>query len=211
MYGYLGYFGAVKTAVGPKQQACLASGGSWQGPVGKKKCVTATAGAPTGATGGAIPKAGTTIMGPIPAEYVGTEKKGAAGPKQLACKQQGGSWIGPEGKRWCQIPPGPGIPATTVSKDTGLVDTAVVPPDSHPSSGELPQAGGDTPLSPDMAMQQGLQTEAGGAPSGAVYSAGMLPGNWPLSQGATLFLAAAAAGAFFYWKYRKGKHGRRRR
>jgi len=206
MLGYLGYLGAG--SVGPKQQKCLAAGGSWEGPMGRKKCVGGTAGAPTGATGGALPKPGSTVTGPIPPEYVGTATapKGAVGPKQAACVKQGGVWIGPVGKRWCQMPVGT-IPApVAVSKDTGLVSTAVVPPGAEVVStgGSLPSVGGgQMDVTPETYMQPGLQTEATGAPGGAVYEtpSGMFSGR------NLAILAAAGIAGFFLWKkLRKRKH-----
>jgi len=190
-----GYLGATASTVGPKQQKCLAAGGSWEGPTGKKKCVMPGGAVPTGATGGALPKAGSTVTGPIPAQYVGTEKKGAAGPKQAACTAQGGYWIGPEGKRWCQMVPGT-VPALPVPMDTGLVDTGTVPPVTQPVTG-MPQYG-DTWTTPDMSVQPGLQTEVTGAPGGVVYErpAGMFSGR------NLLILGGVAVGAFFLLRSR---------
>ena len=43
---------------------------------------------------GALPKPGSTVVGPMPAEWVGTEKKGKAGPRQKKCEAGGGYWVG---------------------------------------------------------------------------------------------------------------------
>lgn len=120
-------------AMGPKQKKCVNSGGSWEGPKGKKTCVyragesggvpTTPAGKPvptklgkprpvsTSAPTVSTPKAGSTVYGPIPTQWIGTEKTGAAGPAQKKCENQGGHWIGPNKKRWCQIPPGASAPS----------------------------------------------------------------------------------------------------
>jgi len=211
MYGYLGATRA-KASVGPKQQKCLAAGGSWEGPTGAKKCVMPSAGGvPTGATGGALPKAGSTVTGIMPPEWIGSEKKGAAGPKQAACTAQGGHWIGPEGKRWCQMVPGT-VPASPVSKDTGLVDTAVVPPGSTPvdtTGSGLP--GTTPPTTPSDYMLPGLITEATGGPSGAVYEQASVVSQY-MSPRNLLLLGAAAVGGYFLWKRsKKGRKGGKRR
>ena len=126
--------GTEKTgAKGPAQKKCERQGGHWIGPERKRWCQIPAGAAPTttalttttpGTTGPALPKPGSTVYGPIPAEWAGTEKTGAKGPLQRKCEAQGGHWIGPNRKRWCQVPP------AQVAPPSDLVVTDVTTPDT---------------------------------------------------------------------------------
>ena len=172
-------FGATRkklatSSVGPKQKACLAKGGSWEGPVGKKTCVMRSMeekGLPSNypykstipdnagpypiavvGTDG-YPKPGTTNYGPAPAPPPGgwPAYKGAPGPKQKACTASGGSWIGPTGKKWCQMPQAgaSAITPTQVAPDTQTNDAVSAVDAKIFDSGGYP--GSVSTLTPDGA------------------------------------------------------------
>ena len=82
---------------------------------------------------GQLPKPGSVNTGPAPAAPPGgwPAFKGTAGPKQQQCTVKGGSWIGPAGKKWCQISPKtvpvPAAPGVTPAPAPAPVDNALVP------------------------------------------------------------------------------------
>jgi len=127
------------SSMGPKQIACVNKGGTWAGPKGKMYCVmpgqTITPDQPIEVPGSTpvvlptsplnvegYPKPGSFYSGPMPPAPPGgwPPFTGKAGPKQKKCTQQGGAWIGPAGKKWCQL----GVGGGSVVPDQGPLDIA---------------------------------------------------------------------------------------
>jgi len=107
--------GALGAAIGPKQKECLASGGRWEGPEGKKKCVTGRAPDVARPADAAVTQfvQATQQMAAVrkqaeaaAAATAAAKKKAEAamGPKQKACLAKGGTWSGPKGKMACVMP-----------------------------------------------------------------------------------------------------------
>jgi len=69
---------------------------------------------------GALPKAGSFYTGEEPPAPAGgwPPFKGKVGPRQTKCLELGGRWIGPTGRKWCQL--------TTISP--GVVEAPIVVP-----------------------------------------------------------------------------------
>jgi len=226
-------FGATKkklatSSVGPKQKACLAKGGSWEGPVGKKTCVMPVINAgsqpPSSVGADGYPKPGTTNYGPAPAPPPGgwPAFKGAAGPKQKACTASGGSWIGPTGKKWCQMPQkayaASSLTPTQSAPDTQTKDTAAAVAakifDSGgytgTSDGLMPEgASMDNAAIPDVRgrVVQGSAGAPGGAGGPATASASVLAPSGGSSWGTPLLLVVGGAALYFLLK-KKPKAGK---
>lgn len=237
-------FGATRkklatSSVGPKQKACLAKGGSWEGPVGKKTCVmpvdaksaceaaghywAAAFGAcvkrgsgfpgadvlPAGPASIAVvgadgyPKPGTTNYGPAPAPPPGgwPAFKGAPGPKQKTCTASGGSWIGPTGKKWCQMPQAgaSAITPTQVAPDTQTNDTVSAVDAKIFDSGGYP--GSASVLTPDGASMDNQAIpdiqRAGGPVSASASATAPFGGS---SWGTPLLVVAGGVALYFLLK-----------
>jgi len=104
--------------MGPRQKKCVKGGGQWLGPRGKRYCVmpgqVITPDTPVeqppqqqlvAPIAQALPKKGSFYSGPEPTPPAGgwPAFSGGAGPKQKKCTKQGGRWIGPTGRKWCQL------------------------------------------------------------------------------------------------------------
>lgn len=80
---------------------------------------------------GQLPKPRSIHEGPEPAPPPGgwPPFKGAVGPRQKKCLKNGGAWIGPTGKKWCQMGPRY-VPRTTI---TTLDPQGGTPPGTLPN------------------------------------------------------------------------------
>jgi hypothetical protein len=137
--------------VGPRQKACLAKGGRWE----NKKCVMPGQGItpdqPVEVPGGppvtqaltseGYPKPGSFYSGPMPPAPPGgwPPFKGSPGPAQRKCLKQGGQWIGPAGKKWCQLGIGGEVVPPVVETPFGKQPPVVVGPAIQCGSGYVLQ------------------------------------------------------------------------
>jgi hypothetical protein len=152
-----------------------------------------------------LPKVGSTVYGPIPAQWAGTEKKGAAGPRQKKCVAAGGSWIGPQNKRWCQIPvwtPAGRAPVDLVPVEAqgpgAVVEKGVVTDGVITAGGSAGAAAAQTMLTPGGVVLTPF--DDGMLPASAVAAAPAPRSAW----GSALVVLAVGAGALWYFtKYRK--------
>jgi len=163
----------------------------------------------------ALPKPRSTHYGPEPSPPAGgwPAYKGKPGPKQIGCGKQGGDWIGPTGKKWCQMPaPGGVQPPSGV--ETELPTTVTGPSDT--TGAEV-----DTVVQA-VASQGGAAGAAGGAayePVSFDAEGGFLPGpaagaitqRGPAEPRGSLPLligiVAVVGGLYFFSKTRTARYG----
>jgi len=172
-----------------------------------------------------LPKPRSTVQGPIPAEFVGTEKKGAKGPRQIKCEGQGGHWIGPVGKRWCQIPfstrfpvhpASPPIPAPYPLAYQRPMEPVTVPPSNNdivPHQELAPGSRLDSGAVGTVVNTNGGRPGATGGPVSNSANVSAPSGTGALDWRMLGLFAALGAGALFYFggkKKRSAKPGRRR-
>lgn len=171
---------------------------------------------------GALPKAGSFYTGPEPAAPAGgwPPFKGKVGPRQEKCLALGGRWIGPTGKKWCQLwvetapvgadtalvyepsyvtsplvtaPPVGGAPLQVVG---GPSDTAIVPTGEQPGTPAFgPPAG--------AVDQQAVSDFAAGGQVAMSATAAPTPGVGGLST--TALLVAGGIGVLIFVLMRRGK------
>jgi hypothetical protein len=139
---------------------------------------------------GKYPPAGSMYAGPEPTEPAGgwPPFKGTPGPKQVACSAGGGEWIGPTGKKWCQLSVAvpkatPGVISTIPGTVTGAPsDTSKVPSGTTPGGGTAygPPPGADGVEDNAVVDQQGgrpgpiTMSATSTAPSSATSALGIL-------------------------------------
>jgi hypothetical protein len=161
---------------------------------------------------GALPKPGSFNKTPVETPPGGWPPfKGQPGPKQQKCTQQGGQWIGPSGKKWCQLTSPMAVVQPPVGGGGGgggvvtpaPVDTAIVP------RGE----GGTPPGSPLLTDEQVVQDFITGGGGPAPMSAGAQATSKSAFSPLFVLGAVVVAGVvFFMWRGKKGsKIGGKRR
>ncbi len=163
---------------------------------------------------GQLPKPGSVNTGPAPTAPAGgwPPFKGAPGPKQKQCTSNGGAWIGPVNKKWCQMPspvaaapvttlPAPGV-GTTPPPTVGTpkyypppVDNSLVP------AGE----GGAPPGSPLLTDEQVVQDFITGGSGPATMSAKATAPSGTTFSPLMLVAAAIVSGVVFLMV--RGKKG----
>jgi len=174
---------------------------------------------------GALPKAGSFFTGPEPAAPKGTwpAYKGKPGPKQQKCLSLGGRWIGPTGRKWCQVPtpvlpampppdltvlppiaPMPGVPGSIVPPYVvgGPVDNSQIPAGEDGGGGGPvfgPPPGADID---DFVVGDFIQ-------EGPVAASATAAGGQRSLDTTSVLLMAAAAGGLIWMLARKSKTGSR--
>lgn len=159
---------------------------------------------------GQLPKPGSVNTGPAPAAPAGgwPPFKGKPGLKQQQCAKNGGAWIGPTGKKWCQMPVAFVAPALPVPVAPPPVGTPRYPPPVD-NSRVPPGEGGSPPGSPmltDEDVVKDFITESGGTgPISMSADAGASSPSGSMFSPALLVAFAAVGGVLFF--VLKGKKG----
>lgn len=159
-----------------------------------------------------LPKPGSTNVMPVVAPPGGWPPfTGKPGPKQQKCVAMGGAWIGPTGKKWCQMPtravPVPYVPPVSVAPPPVGTPTYYPPPvdNSLVPVGE----GGSPPGSPLYTDEQVIQDFITGGNVPPAMSAGATA---PSTSGTTfspaMLVAAAVASGVVFLVLRNKKGGK---
>lgn len=163
---------------------------------------------------GQLPKPGSVNTGPAPAAPAGgwPPFKGKPGLKQQQCAKNGGQWIGPTGKKWCQMPvayAAPALPVPVAVAPPPTVGTPKYYPPPVDNSRVPPGEGGSPPGSPmltDEDVVKDFITESGGTgPISMSAGAGASSPSGSMFSPALLVAFAAVGGVLFF--VLKGKKG----
>lgn len=170
------------------------------------------------------PKFRSTAYGPAPLPGTYPPYKGAPGPKQKACTKAGGIWIGPTGKKWCQMPLSMASPDSPIYYPPGTQPLAVqpapwpdigattpppVPPDGLQTGYEpppIPIFGSTKP-----GIQQGIEDAAvWDAQRQQFVSSSSLVAPAPKSSALGIVVFVAAAGGLLWYIAKQKKAGKTR-
>ena len=181
-----------------------------------------------GFLGETLPKPRSTTFGPLPVPGTWPEYRGSAGPKQKACVSNSGVWIGPTGKKWCQLPLAAASPGDPIYYPPGtgpvdappylgvpappappLTDTAIIPPGGDISNRYPDIDGGPSDLITDLMLRDPGALEGPNGGDTRLPPLGASPQIRGMSTAGKVFMFVAVAGLGYYFVKKRKKRGKK--